>query len=122
MRLAIILMSGAIALQAHHSTAPFDMAHETTVKGIVLEFHFVNPHSYIVLEVAGERWVLESEAMNLLRRNGWTKDTLKPGEAISCTGARARDPKLLAMKCFVVEFQDGHKLIATPTGPSQRER
>ena len=101
----------------HHSTAPFDMQHETAVSGVVKEFHFVNPHSYIILEVAGEHWTLEAEALNLLRRNGWTKDSLKPGDQISCTGARARDPNVLAMKCFTVVFPDGRKLVATPTGP-----
>jgi len=95
------------------------MTHETTVSGVVKEFRFVNPHSYIILEVAGERWTLEAEALNLLRRNGWTKDTLKPGDEISCTGARARDPKLLAMKCFTVTLPDGRKLKATPTGPPE---
>jgi hypothetical protein len=93
------------------------MQHETTVHGVVQEFRFINPHSYIILEVDGERWTLEAEALNLLRRNGWTKDSLKKGDAISCTGARARDLKLLAMKCFKVEFPDGRKLIATPTAP-----
>ena len=95
------------------------MAHETTVSGVVKEFRWVNPHSYIILEVAGESWTLEAEALNLLRRNGWTKDSVKQGDQISCTGARARDPKLLAMKCFTVVFPDGRKLIATPTGQSQ---
>jgi len=109
----------AEASQAHHSTAPFDMTRETTVSGVVKEFRFVNPHSYIILEVAGEPWTLEAEALNLLRRNGWTKDSLKPGDRISCSGARARDPELHAMKCFTVVFPDGRKLIATPTGPSQ---
>jgi hypothetical protein len=108
-------------LLAHHSTAPFDMEHETTVSGVVKEFRFVNPHSYIILEVARgtevERWTLEAESMNLLRRNGWTKDSLKPGDKITCKGARAWDTKLFAMKCFVVEFPDGRKLKATPIGP-----
>ena len=102
---------------AHHSTAPFDLTREVTVSGVVKEFRFVNPHSYILLDVAGERWTLEAEALNLLRRYTWTKDSLKPGDQISCTGARARDPKLYAMKCFTVEFPDGRKLIATPVKP-----
>ena len=90
------------------------MTREVTVSGVVKEFRFVNPHSYIILEVSGEPWTLEAEALNLLRRNGWTKDSLKPGDHISCTGARARDPELHAMKCFTVEFPDGRKLKATP--------
>lgn len=101
---------------AHHSTAAFDMTKDFTVHGIVQQFLWENPHSYIYLKVDGKTWLLEAEALNLLHRNGWTKDSLQPGDEISCTGARAKDPELLAMKCFVVTFPDGRKLIATPTG------
>lgn len=108
------------ALQAHHSTAQFDMNHDSRVSGIVFQFVWTNPHSYIYLDVTDgsgtHRWKLEAEALNLLRRNGWTKDSLKQGDEISCLGARAKDPEVYAMKCFVVTFPDGRKLIATPTG------
>jgi hypothetical protein len=86
----------------------------------VVEFRWANPHSYIVLQSDDAEWLLEAEALNLLRRHGWTKDTLKPGDRISCMGARARDPKIYAMKCFTVGFPDGRTLPATPTGPPER--
>lgn len=76
----------------------------------------MNPHSYIYLQAEGHKWTLEAEALNVLRRSGWTKDSLKPGDEISCTGARARDAAVYAMKCFSVEFRDGRKLQATPLG------
>jgi hypothetical protein len=101
-------------LLAHHSTAPFDMTTEVTVQGVVTEFRWMNPHSYIYLDVDGKRWVLEAEALNLLRRFGWSKTTLKPGDVISCLGARAKDPNVFAMKCFWVKWPDGRKLAATP--------
>jgi hypothetical protein len=112
------ILAGALILSAHHSTAPFDMQHETTVSGTVFEFVWTNPHSYIYLDVPDasgtHRWRLEAESLNLLRRNGWTKESLKPGDEISCLGARAKDPDVYAMKCFVVKFADGRKLVATP--------
>jgi hypothetical protein len=108
----IVLQAGA-----HHSTAPFDMTKSTTVHGVVTQFRWMNPHSYIYLEADGYRWTLEAEALNLLRRYGWTKESLKPGDEISCTGARAKDAEVYAMKCFTVEFTDGRKLSATPTNP-----
>lgn len=111
----LILFGCALALEAHHSNAPFDMSREVTVHGIVKQFRWANPHSYITLEVEGRDWLLEAEALNLLRRHGWTKDSLQPGDRISCTGAPAKDPALLAMKCFLVEFPDGRRLPATPT-------
>lgn len=108
---AVIL---ATSLSAHHSTAPFDMLHMTEVHGKVVEFRWQNPHSYIDLEVDGKLWLLEAESLNLLQRNGWKKDTLKPGDEITCTGGRAKDPNLRAMKCFTVTFPDGHTMKATP--------
>ena len=100
------------------------MTRESKVTGIVAKFLWANPHSYVDLDVAGdkgvEHWRLEMEAVNVLRRYGWTKDTLKAGDQISCTGARAKDPDVFAQKCFTVEFPDGRKLAATPAGePSE---
>jgi Family of unknown function (DUF6152) len=118
-RLAI-LIACVMPLLAHHSTAPFDMTREFTVSGVVTKYLWANPHSYIDLDVPNdsgvEHWRLEMEAVNLLRRYGWTKDSLKAGDKISCTGARAKDPAVFAQKCFVVQFPDGRKLVATPAG------
>ena len=87
-----------------------------TVSGTVTKFLWANPHSYIELESEGHQWRLEIEAVNLLRRYGWTKESLKPGDVIRCSGARAKDQAVFAQKCFTVEFPDGRKLIATPIG------
>jgi hypothetical protein len=106
----------ALPLMAHHSTAAFDMTQPSTVSGVVTKFMWANPHSYIDLDVNGDHWRLEIEAVNLLRRYSWTKDSLKAGDKISCTGARAKDPAVFAQKCFTVEFPDGRKLMATPAG------
>ena len=106
----------AIPLLAHHSNAAFDMIRPFTVSGVVTKFLWANPHSYVDLNVDGQNWRLEMEAVNLLRRYGWTKDSLKTGDRISCSGARAKDPATLALKCFTVEFPDGRKLQATPIG------
>lgn len=92
------------------------MTRPFTISGVVAKFFWANPHSYIDLDVNGEQWRLEVEAVNLLRRYGWTKDTLKAGDKISCTGARAKDPAVFAQKCFTVEFPDGRKMMATPIG------
>ena len=116
MKRGAIFLAWVLPLLAHHSTAPFDMTRPSTISGVVTKFLWANPHSYIDLDVNGDHWRLEIEAVNLLRRYGWTKDSLKAGDKISCTGARAKDPAVFAQKCFTVEFQDGRKLIATPVG------
>jgi hypothetical protein len=111
-----LFIACVVPVFAHHSNAPYDMTRSFTVSGEVTRFFWANPHSYIDVDSDGRHWRLEIEAVNLLRRYGWTKDSLKAGDKISCTGARAKDPAVLAQKCFTVEFPDGRKLIATPTG------
>jgi len=117
---AFFLFAGSVF--AHHSTAAFDMTRASTVSGVVTKFIWANPHSYIDLDADGQHWRLEIEALNLLRRYGWTKDSLKTGDRISCIGARAKDPAVLAQKCFTVEFPDGRKLVATPSGAPEWNR
>ena len=117
MKLIFFWLAATVSLLAHHSTAPFDMTRDITVSGVVTKFYWANPHSYIEIQDAdGRQWRLEIEAVNLLRRYGWTKDSLKAGDKMSCIGARAKDPAVFAQKCFVVEFPDARKLTATPFG------
>jgi hypothetical protein len=107
---------------AHHSNAPFDMTRTETVSGVVREFRWANPHSYVTLETESGVWRLELEALNFLLRLGWKKDTLQPGDRIACTGAPPKDGAQRAMKCFTVRFPDGRALVATPTGPEDLRR
>jgi hypothetical protein len=97
-------------LLAHHSTSAFDMDHAVTMTGVVTKFYWANPHSYVDLDVGAEHWKIEMEAVNFLHRQGWAKDTLKVGDRINCTGARAKDPAEHTLKSFSVELADGRKL------------
>jgi len=62
-----MLVSAVMPLAAHHSW-PITYDRLVTVKGTVVEFKWANPHSYIDLDVNGDHWRLEIEAVNLLRR------------------------------------------------------
>jgi len=103
---------------AHHSTLPFDGEHPTTLRGVVTEFDWRNPHSYIRLDVKDdkgkvEHWAIETESLILLRRLGWSKDMLKPGDTISTTGARAKNGAQM-MRCKVLQLADGRELPCFP--------
>jgi hypothetical protein len=113
MRVAVLAIFFGLSAWGHHSTAPYDMTKEVAVSGTVARFYWANPHGYIFLDSeAGERWTLEIESPNLLRHQGWTKDSLKPGDKITCSGARAKDPEKFAMKCFAATMPDGTRLRA----------
>lgn len=111
-KLALVAQAFSLCLPllAHHSTAAFDMEHSVTITGTVTKFYWTNPHSYVDLDVAGEHWRMELEAVNLLKRQGWAKDTLKVGDRISCTGARAKDPAEHTLKSFSVVLPEGRRL------------
>jgi hypothetical protein len=75
---------------AHHSTAIYDSDNPIELKGTVVEWQFVNPHVFILLEVADENggkkvWSLEGGNTAGLFRRGWTPNTLKPGDSIMIT-------------------------------------
>ena len=95
----------------HHSTADYDLTRPAQVVGVVTRFDWTNPHSHIFLDAAGddgsvEHWVIEIDSPNALRRMDWTKDSLKPGDKVTCSGARAKDGSP-HMRCTRVELADG---------------
>jgi uncharacterized protein DUF6152 len=110
-----------ILISAHHSTLAFDGTQPTVISGVVAAFNWRYPHTSIVLDVSdsggpGEivtRWTIESESLQLLSRLGWTKSSIRPGDRIRVTGARARDGAP-AMRCRTIDLPDGKSLSCFP--------
>jgi len=81
---------------AHHSSAMYDDKKTITVEGAVTKFEWSNPHVYIYvkqLTSSGDtvEWELEASPPSILRRLGWSQDTLQRGDTITVTGSPARD-------------------------------
>jgi len=114
----LVWCASGIVVSAHHSTLAFDGTKPTVIAGIVSAFNWAYPHTSIVLDVSGTdgtrtRWTVESESLAMLSRLGWTKNSIKPGDRIRVTGARARngDP---ALRCRTIEVPDGTTLACFP--------
>ena len=111
--LGLLMLSGVLAF-AHHGVDPsYDNAHPTTLKGVVTAFEFINPHAKLSVDVKDasgniEKWSVEMGSPNSLRRSGWNKDTIKPGDEISFTGAAAKD-KTRKMILHKFVFADGRE-------------
>ena len=108
-----------LSAAAHHSTLAYDGTRATVVSGVVTAFNWRYPHTSILVDVSDSggaltRWTVESESLHMLSRLGWTKSSIKPGDLIRVTGARARngDP---AMRCRTIELPDGKSLSCFPT-------
>jgi hypothetical protein len=82
----LLLVAGSVS--AHHSFAMFDRSKETTIVGVVADFQWTNPHSWIELDVTNEsggtdKWSIELNSPNNLSRQGWKSTSLKPGDKVS---------------------------------------
>jgi hypothetical protein len=94
-QLAAVLVSGALiaaggAAMAHHSFAMFDQENPIELEGLVQEFKFTSPHSFIILVVkqqdgSSQAWSLEGAAPSNLVREGWTSKTIKAGDELRMT-------------------------------------
>ena len=98
MRAALVatVIAGAATLEAHHSiTAIYDNANQLSVTGTVREFHFVNPHPWIGVDVANgdrlQRWRLDLDNRFELVDVGMKGDTFKAGGVVAARGSAARD-------------------------------
>ena len=98
---------------AHHSVALYDTDNLATVKGVVTKIEWTSPHVfvYFAVEENGEsvNWSMELDPPVLLRRYGWSKDTVNVGDTITCTGAPARSGAK-TMRGAIVELKDGTQL------------
>ena len=121
--LAFALLSASAPVLAHHGFAvEFDQKNPVTLAGIVTKMEFMNPHIYFYVDVKGKdgkvvNWALEGGPPNVLYRQGWRKDTVKPGDDVTVKGFRARDGSNLA-SCSSITFPDGHEISAGPTTSS----
>lgn len=104
-------------VQAHHSfAAEFDSQKLVHLEGTVVQFSWVNPHSWIYMDVKKadgtvDHWKIEGGAPSLLLRRGWTKNSVQAGIKVIVEAFQARDGALRASARDVV-FPDGRKLDA----------
>jgi hypothetical protein len=95
--LAVVCAFGlALPLSAHHSHGNYLMTEYTILKGTIKEIHWLNPHSWIYMEVKDDKgevavWALEGASVAQLRRRGWAADSLKVGDTISVRCHQLRD-------------------------------
>ncbi len=120
---ALGLFCLTVPLMAHHSfAAEYDSAKTITVKGVVQKVAWVNPHAYVWVDVKDDSgkvvtYAFESLSPNALARNGWTRNSLKPGDQVTVDGYLAKDGKPLAdgsihANSKLITLSDGRKVFA----------
>jgi len=93
----VVALVPAGSVLAHHSLANFDTTKAVRVKGTIVRFHAISPHSFIYLEqkdADGEvrRWAVEGPSMAQLQRRGFATDALKPGTVVEVCGYLPKEP------------------------------
>jgi hypothetical protein len=90
---ALILTTPAFS---HHSNVAFEVTKVVSVTGVVKEFRWSNPHTWLTL-VADDgkggkvEWALEGRAPGVLIRSGWAKNSVQPGETVTVDFSPAKD-------------------------------
>jgi hypothetical protein len=117
---ALLLASGA-SLSAHHSfAAEFDANQPVQLKGTVAKVEWINPHTWIHLDVkkadgSTERWMIEGGTPNTLLRRGLTKASLPEGTELVVDGYKAKNGSNRANGRDVT-FPDGRKMFLGSSG------
>lgn len=92
--MALLALSSLVA-EAHHGVSQFDDK-EITLTGVVKEFQFTNPHSWLIIDVTNKdgsvtAWGFEAEGPGVMLRNGIHKSDLPPGTKVTITAHPMRN-------------------------------
>ena len=83
-----VVVTWALPGWAHHSHGNYDLTEYKTMQGTVTEVHWINPHTWIYLEVMNPDgtatiWTLEGGGINAITSRGWTRDSVQIGDNVS---------------------------------------
>ena len=86
--LTFFLLTVSGMAYAHHGTEAYDMGKKVTLKGVIANFEWTNPHGQVHLDVTDEKgnvvhWNFETQPPSILNHAGWKRDSLKPGDQVT---------------------------------------
>jgi hypothetical protein len=124
---AALLMSLVLPVSAHHSfSAEFDSTRQVTLDGEVVMMEWVNPHSWLHIDVkkpdgSVERWKIEGGSPSVLMRLGWNRNSLPAGTRVTVVGFQAKDGSLRASSRDL-KFPDGRRMDLGGSGSATQDQ
>jgi len=108
---SLVILDGGSRVFAHHSfTAAYESGKKVEIAGVVKEFVWRNPHSYVRIDVTNkegktEAWTLEWGSSTQLSAAKYpvSRTTLKFGDRIVATGEPGRDPEARRVRIFSIK-------------------
>jgi hypothetical protein len=119
--LGVALLLEAASLSAHHAfSSEFDAARPVVLRGTVTKTEWINPHSWIHVEIKGgdgkvESWAIECGAPNSLMRRGLNKNSIPVGTQLVIDGFQAKDGSTTA-NARDITLPDGKKFFVGSSG------
>lgn len=109
---------GAIPASSHHSNVAFAVETVHTASGVVKDWQWTNPHTWLIMDVDDGKggkteWAIEGRAPGVLLRAGWTRSVLKPGDKVTVHYSPAKDGSKTGMIARVT-LADGRVLPNAP--------
>jgi hypothetical protein len=118
---AVLIVSVAIAalpVPPHHSNSAYQVDEIMTLEGVVTEWRWSNPHTWLYMTVENgdgveEEWAVEGRAPGILGRAGWDRDVLQPGDRVTVHASPAKDGSRVGIIARVTK-EDGTVLGNRP--------
>jgi hypothetical protein len=110
----------SVPLAAHHSPAAFDLTKELKLTGVVKEFKWQNPHTYLDIDVPKakgsgvETWTVEMTSPTYLAKAGWKNNSVKTGDKVTVTVHPIREGDVKAGIFVSILLPDGRELREAP--------
>jgi hypothetical protein len=117
---ATLMVAGQFQVPAlaHHSNVGFAVETVLTATGVVKEWKWMNPHTWLIMDVddgkgGTSEWAMEGRAPGVLLRAGWSRGVLKAGDKVTVHYSPAKDGTKVGMIARVT-MADGRILANAP--------